>query len=332
MQLKVKERGRMKEGKIPYDVLGKLIDQYSYSKKSMVIGPGIGVDCSVFDIGKKFLVATCDPVTFVSSGYYCLNVNLNDILSMGARPLFFMATIILPPDNEELESIMEEIYRGCKRYRISFGGGHTEINPIVNRPMISGFMVGICGKDELKGSFNAKDGDRVLITKGIGIEGTAIIAEKKRKEIELTFGKAFLKRALFYKKQLSVYKEAMIARKSANGMHDATEGGVLNALYEMCVASNVSMDIDDFPLSTETKELCNHFSLNPLGLISSGTLIITTKDESLKERIEKKGIRVYDIGVVRKDRDEEGKGKGKREVRYRGKVLKPFDRDEIIKI
>lgn len=321
MQLKDK---RAREGKIPYDMLDKLIDQYSYGRKDMLIGPSTGVDCSVFDMGKKFLVATCDPVTFVSSGYYCINVNLNDILSMGAKPLFFMVTIILPPGNEELESIMEEIYRGCKRYRISFGGGHTEISSIVNRPMISGFMVGICGKDELRGSFNAKNGDRVLITKGMGIEGTAIIAEKKREEIELTFGKAFLKRALSYKKQLSVYREAMIARKSANGMHDATEGGVLNALHEMCVASNVSMDIDDFPLSTETKELCNHFALNPMGLISSGTLIITTKDESLKERIEKKGIKVHDIGLVRKD--------GKREVRYRGKVLKPFERDEIIRI
>jgi hydrogenase maturation factor len=245
---------------------------------------------------------------------------------MGAKPLFFMATIILPPEckERELESIMDEIRRSCKKFRMSFGGGHTEVNPIVNKPLISGFMAGTCRKDELRGSFNAKDGDRILITKGTGIEGTAIIAEKKGEEIERAFGKAFLKRSLSYKKQLSVYREAMIARKSANGMHDATEGGVLNALYEMCMASDVSMEINEFPVIEETEKLCRHFGLDPLGLISSGTLIITTKDERLKEHIEHMGIRVYDLGHVVKD--------GKREIRHKGRALKPFERDEIIKM
>lgn len=316
----------MKEGKIEYGELGRIIERYSWGRRDMVIGPGIGVDCSVFDIGRRYLVATCDPVTFVSSGYYCINVNTNDVVSMGARPLFFMATIILPPDctEGELETIMKEIHRGCREFRISFGGGHTEVNPIVNRPLIYGFMAGLCRKDELRGSFNAKDGDGILITKGTGIEGTAIIAEKKGEEIERVFGRAFLKRALAYRKKLSVYREARIARKRANGMHDATEGGLLNALYEMCMASGVSMDIGDIPESKETEELCRHFGLDPMGLISSGTLVMTTKDAGLREELERRGIPVYDIGRVVRD--------GKREVRRGGRSLHPFERDEIIRL
>lgn len=316
----------MKEGKIGYGELGRLIERYSWGRRDMVIGPGIGVDCSVFDMGRRYLVATCDPVTFVSSGYYCINVNVNDVVSMGARPLFFMATVILPPDctEGELETIMEEIHRGCREFRVSFGGGHTEVNPIVSRPLISGFMTGLCRKDELRGSFNAEDGDRILMTKGAGIEGTAIIAEKRGEEIERVFGRTFLRRALAYRRKLSVYREAMAARKSANGMHDATEGGLLNALYEMCVASGVSMDLGDIPVGEETGELCRHFGLDPLGLISSGTLIITTRDAGLREDLERRGIPVYDIGQVVRD--------GKREVRRGGSALRPFDRDEIIRL
>jgi len=316
----------MEEGKIRYEDMKEIIERYSYARKEMIIGPKIGVDCSVFDIGEKFLVTTCDPVTFVSSGYYCINVNVNDIVSMGADPLSFMATIILPPDCEkgELDRIMGEIYEGCRDFDISFGGGHTEVSSIVNRPLISGFMTGLCDRDKLRGSFNAMDGDRVLITKGTGIEGISIIAERRRDEIEKAFGKELLDRALSLRGMLSVYREALIARDRANGMHDATEGGLLNALYEICIASDVSIDVEYFPVSRETEELCRYFNIDPLGLISSGTLIITTKDLALREEIEKEGIRVYDIGVVVKD--------GRNEIRHKGKALMPFERDEIVKI
>ena len=315
----------MQEGKISYELLGNILREYSFKKKEMIVGPGIGVDCSVFDLGKKLLVATSDPVTFVSSGQYCINVNVNDIVSMGAKPLFFMATIIIPPESGEndLKAIMRDICDGCKKFGVSFAGGHTEISTITRDPLISGFMVGTCRKGEIRGSFNAKGGDRVFITKGIGIEGTVIMAEKKGREIGEYFGKEFLKRCLGYRKKLSVYKEAMLARKSANAMHDATEGGILNALHEMCVASGVSIDINNLPVSGETEKLCNLFGIDPLGLISSGTLIITTKDEDLRKKLEKNGIKSYDVGKVINDR--------RMEVRLGGRVLRPFERDEIIK-
>ena len=316
----------MEEGKIDYELLEKMISRYSFRDKSVVIGPNIGIDCTVLDAGKEYIVATTDPVTFVSSAEYCINVNVNDVVSMGAEPWFFMATIILPPKSreKELDTIMKEISNGCKRFKINFGGGHTEVNPIVKEPLISGFMVGRCKKSELRGSFNAKDGDVVLLTKGISIEGTTIIAEKRKEEIEREWGKEFLERCQSFKKQLSVLKEAQLAKKSANGMHDVTEGGVINTLYEICVASEVSIEVESIPVLQETEKLCKRFGLDPLGLISSGSLIITTKDPALLEMLEKSGIKTYNIGKVLKD--------DKNEVRMDGKVVKFFDRDEIIKM
>jgi Hydrogenase maturation factor len=217
----------MEEGKIDYELLEKMISRYSFRDKSVVIGPNIGIDCTVLDAGKEYIVATTDPVTFVSSAEYCINVNVNDVVSMGAEPWFFMATIILPPKSreKELDTIMKEISNGCKRFKINFGGGHTEVNPIVKEPLISGFMVGRCKKSELRGSFNAKDGDVVLLTKGISIEGTTIIAEKRKEEIEREWGKEFLERCQSFKKQLSVLKEAQLAKRAQMGCTTSPRAG-----------------------------------------------------------------------------------------------------------
>ena len=152
------------EGKLPYNILEKIIRRFSFSDNTMIKGPGIGLDCAVFDNGSDFIVVTSDPVTYVASGEYCVNVNVNDIAAMGGEPWFFLCTIILPVGFEEkiFEGIMDEIKKECERFKINFGGGHTEINKIVKSPVICGFMVGKCKKEELRGSFNAKDGDILI--------------------------------------------------------------------------------------------------------------------------------------------------------------------------
>lgn len=316
----------MKEGKLPYNILEKFIDKYRIADKSMIVGPGIGIDCAVFDSGADFILATSDPVTYVSSGKYCINVNVNDIAAMGGDPWFFTATILIPPDTEEsiLEVIMDEIKDGCEKYNINFAGGHTEISSIVTRPVISGFLAGKCEKNLLRGAFNAKDGDILLLTKGVSIEGTSIIAEKKNKEIVGRFGIEFYKKCIAYRDKLSVLTEAKIARESANAMHDITEGGLVNGLYEIAAASDVSIELHSLPVLPECKILCDIYNLNPLGLIASGSLAITTKNKELKKMIEKEGVETYEIGTIVKD--------GRKELRYNNSIMKIFDTDEITKV
>jgi hydrogenase maturation factor len=316
----------MKEGKIPYGLLLKILDKYSVCDNTMIKGPGIGIDCAVFNNEDQYIVATSDPVTYISSGEYCINVNVNDIAAMGADPWFFMATILIPPKSteEELENIMQELKAGCERFKINFAGGHTEINPIVIRPLISGFMVGKCRKDQLKGAFKAQDDDILLLTKGVSIEGTSIIAEIKKTEVIKRFGLGFYKKCLKYREKLSVLEEARLARNYANAMHDITEGGLVNGLYEIAVASGVSIELEELPILDECKLLCGTYKLNPLGLISAGTLAITTKKRELKDILKNNGIDVYQVGKLIKD--------GKTEVRYKGNPLVPFKADEILKI
>ncbi|MDY6821393.1 MAG: AIR synthase-related protein [Deferribacterota bacterium] len=316
----------MEEGKLSYNILEKIIKTYSVQDASMVKGPGIGIDCSVFDNGRNYLVVTSDPVTYIASGKYCVNVNVNDIASMGAEPWFFLSSIVLPKgySQKQLEVIMAEIKSECEKYNINFGGGHTEINSVVNNPVIAGFMVGYCDKDDLRGSFNAKDGDIVIITKGVSIEGTSIIAEIKKNEVLEKFGSKFLKSVVELKNKLSVLEEARIARKYANAMHDITEGGLVNGLYEIAIASNVSIDLESLPIIDVSKILCDEYNIDPLGLITAGTLVITTSNKSLKDLLDENGVDAFEIGRVVSD--------AKKEVRYKGKVLEMFERDEIVKL
>lgn len=316
----------MEEGKLPYNILENIIKKFSFSDGTIVKGPGIGVDCSVFDNGNNFIIVTSDPVTYVASGKYCVNVNVNDIAAMGGDPWFFLCTIILPVDftQKSFECIMDEIKEECERFKINFGGGHTEINEIVNSPVICGFMVGKCKKDELRGAFNAKDGDILIITKGVSVEGTSIIAEFKAREIVERYGAEFYKKCMLYKDRLSVLDEAIIARPLCNAMHDITEGGIINGLYEIAVASDVSIDIDYFPVIPECKILCEALQLNPLGLITAGTLAITTDRKGLKDILTDNGIEVFEIGKIIKD--------GKNEVRYKGIKQEIFKNDEVVKL
>jgi hydrogenase maturation factor len=313
------------EGKLPYNILENIIRRFSFSDNTMIKGPGIGLDCAVFDNGSDFIVVTSDPVTYVASGEYCVNVNVNDIAAMGGEPWFFLCTIILPVGFEEkiFEGIMDEIKKECERFKINFGGGHTEINKIVKSPVICGFMVGKCKKEELRGSFNAKDGDILIVTKGISVEGTSIIAESKSKEIIEQYGVEFYKKCISYRSKLSVLSEARIARAMSNAMHDITEGGLINGLYEIAEASDVSIDIDCFPIIPECKILCDSLGINPLGLITAGTLAITTDKRDLKDVLKNNGIEVFEIGKIVKD--------GKKEVRYKGVVQEIFNKDEIVK-
>ena len=84
-------------------------------------------------------------------------------------------------------------------------------------------------------------------------------------------------------------------------MHDVTEGGILGALWEMSKAMNkgLAVDIDKIPISKETREICKIFDINPLRLISSGSMIIISPEgEKLSKELSKAGILATIIGKV----------------------------------
>ena len=334
------DRLRLPVGKIDPGILGELIARYTGADNRILIGPGVGEDATIIDMGNTLLVAKTDPITHVTSeiGHYAVNINANDIAAMGGKPLWFLATILLPlsTDRDAVEGIFSGISDACKGLGVSYCGGHTEVTTSVNIPVVIGQMLGEVSKDRLKPSSAAQVNDHIVMTKGAAIEGTAIIALEKEKEITLHFPKTLIWKAQNYLSDpgISIVKEAGIASgfPEVHALHDPTEGGIATGIFEMATASNLGVEVsyEAIPVSQETQELCRHFSVDPLGIFASGSLLISvssTGSEELMSSLKKQGIPSSCIGTM------VSKEKGMTLIKNGRKLSLPvFHQDELSKI
>ena len=227
-------------GKIPHEFLEKLLTKVDIKDPRVVIGPQVGEDAAVLDMGTKYLVVTTDPITFTEEriGWYCVNVNANDIAVKGAVPLWFTATLLLPEkraDEDLVESIFQDIYETCELLNITLCGGHTEITSGFERPILVGQMLGEVSKDELVTLKRIRPGDRVLLTQSVAIEGTTILARDKEDVLLKKVDADWINRAKKFLDHpgISVLKASSVACRGASlhGMHDPTEGGIITALW-----------------------------------------------------------------------------------------------------
>ena len=150
----------------------------------------------------------------------------------------------------------------------------------------------------------AKAGDRIILTKSAGIEGTAILASDRSTQLAPTIGSKMLNDAKAFYEKISVVNEALTAFKTGgvHAMHDPTEGGIVGGIHEMADAAKLSATIfeDKIAVMPETSEICNFFKIDPLQLISSGALLIAVEQEKTAEIIEslgKKRITASEIGI-----------------------------------
>ena len=336
------ERRSFPPGKLPLDVLSGLLGRFTDEDDRILIGPRVGEDATIIDFGDTCLVAKTDPITFATDdiGHYAVHVNANDIATMGAVPKWFLASLLLPEastDERLVETIFESTHRAAKEAGVAFCGGHTEITVGLDRPILVGQMLGEVKREDIVRSSGLEVGDAVLLTKGLGVEATSIIAREKGDELTsqgIDSDRLDAARDYLYDPGISVLTEARIACSTTrvHAMHDPTEGGVATALRELALAADVGLmvDGDSLFLSDLTKALCVAFGLDPLGVISSGALLIGVAGED-SERV-RDAIRSEDIAceVIAKA---EAPGYGVK-MRESGRLvdLPSFDRDEIGKL
>jgi hydrogenase expression/formation protein HypE len=284
-------------GKLPMEFLERLLDRYRLEDERVVLGARVGEDAAVLDMGDKYLVAKTDPITFATDqiGWYAVHVNANDVVAMGAVPLWFLATVLLPErgnDEALVEEILGQMHAACSELGISLVGGHTEITYGLDRPMVIGQMLGEVEKERLVTSGGARPGDAIVLTKGIAIEGTALIAREKEEELRKRgYTEDFITRAQVYLRQpgISVFREARRACMDfdVHAMHDPTEGGVATGLRELALASQVGLVVDEGKIEVlpECRRLCAEFGLEPLGTIASGALLLVLSMEEASELV-----------------------------------------------
>jgi len=299
-------------GKIPPEKLRELVfNRLGAPGERVIIGSDLGVDAAAVDFGEIVLVASTDPITGAEKeiGFYAVHVNANDVATFGAKPKWFLVSILLPENADEalLSGIMEELHESAAKLGVAIVGGHTEVTPGLDRPIVVGTMLGEVPKEKLVTSNGSKPGDAIILTKWAGLEGTSIIASEREEELTQVFGREFVERAKKFIDMISVVEDALTANEvGVNAMHDPTEGGVANGLHEMADAAGLGFRVyaEKIPIREETLKICEFYGLNPLALISSGALMIAApkeKAEGIVSALANKGINASVIGEFVED-------------------------------
>ena len=329
-------------GKLPPELLDELLARHSRPDPRVVLGPRAGEDAAIIDMGDRYLVAKTDPITFATDeiGWYAVNVNANDVACCGAIPKWFLATLLLPEqrtDSALVERVFAQIADACAALDVTLCGGHTEITYGLERPIVVGQMLGEVAPDDCLSTSGARPGDALILTKGIAVEGTAIIASEKRAELADTMDAAELDRcaAMLHYPGISVVPDAncAIAAGGVHALHDPTEGGVATSLWELARAAGTGVRVDEaaLPVLESCRALCRHFGLDPLGLIASGALLIAAAPdaaEGVVAALVGKGIAASRIGEV----VARSEGCVLEDASGRRRPLPHFPRDEIARL
>ncbi len=300
-------------GKLSPGFLDELFRSLAADDPRVLLGPRVGCDVAVIDMGTRYLIAKSDPITFATdaAGYYAVHVNANDIATSGAVPRWMLATVLLPESGatESLaRDLFEQISQACADIQATLIGGHIEVTYGLDRPVICGHMLGEVDKERLVTSSGAQPGDVVLVTKTVPVEGTSIITREKADDLrERGYSEAEIERGqrMLYDPGISVLRDAQVACGAGvvHAMHDPTEGGIITGLWELAEASGVGLDVDldAIPVDPLGQRLCAEYGLDPHGTIASGSLLIAaapTDAAHIADALHDAGIPCTPVGRI----------------------------------
>lgn len=292
-------------GKFPNDLLHEYLEEVVSEDAALIIRPAVGEDVAAVDVsGEQVLVLKSDPITFAteSIGEYVVLVNANDIATSGASPRWLIATALFPAGTTPsmVIHVLRDIADACRRHGITLCGGHTEITEAVARPIVIGTMAGTVERVRLLDKRGMCPGDIILFTKALAVEGTALIAaEFGGWLVESGMTLDEVEECRRFLSSIGVLAEAAIARAhdGVTAMHDVTEGGLGTAMRELSAAGGhgIEVDLDAIPVFPQTARLCAMLGLDPLGLIGSGSLLISCREDRHEELLA--AIRAAEIDV-----------------------------------
>lgn len=341
----------MKTGKISESILKRSVLKYCKTKREEVVkGAAPGVDCAFFtyldrlgrDVGsqlsdcqdKVFCAATQTvSLPVIRAGCYAVYAAVNAVAAGGGIPFAMQMALTLPEGTEEseLKRIMQLTEEAAGICKVQIAGGHTEVTGAVKYPVISvtAFGYRLEAAERVSRGLPAA-GQAVVMTKWMGLEGTAILAQEKEAELLERYPFSITTAAKGFEKYLPILPEAATALKSgATAMHDMRNGGVFGGLYELAgrLGVGLSIDLKKIPVKQETIEICEFFDLNPYGLLSGGSLLIVAEDgDGMVKALQEAGIPAAVIGITT-DNNDKVLHNGE-EIRF----LEPARPDEIGKV
>jgi hydrogenase expression/formation protein HypE len=297
----------VKIGKLDNETLERLVlGRVGAHRPEVIVGPGIGEDCAVLDFGEYECVLSTDPITASASriGSLAVHISCNDVASNGVEPMAIMLTVLLPPSvtEDEISEIARQADEAAKSLGVQIIGGHTEVTDIVTQPLVSATAIGRAAKAGPASA--AEPGDLIVATKTLALEGTAIAAGRRENDLRLYLTSEEIEHAMAMLEQISVVKEGVIAGQAGvKAMHDVTEGGVLGAIWEVCAREGVGAEIHAaaLPFDPVTLALCAVLDLDPMRLISSGSMLMIVSEKkwaALFSALSEAGLGASVIGRV----------------------------------
>jgi len=278
--------GGLGAGKLPPDLLVSHVLKYTgYHRPEVVSSAALGEDSAVIDLGGDMCVVSTDPITAASeeAGSLAVHVSCNDVAANGAEPVALLLTIMVPVGTTAswIRNLMEKVHQTASDLGVQIVGGHTEITPGLRSPILCGTVIGRASRQGVLKSGGAHVGDRLVMTRAAGIEGTSILASDYPEYSRAVLGSDGWQRACAMSAEISVVRHARSAsRAGVTAMHDVTEGGILGAAFEMAAAAGCGVEVDagSIPVRQETALLCASLGIDSLRLISSGCLLIAAPD------------------------------------------------------
>jgi len=285
---------KLPPGKIPIDILQNIVfKNLGANRKEVTLGPTAGSDGAILEIGNKSVIVSMDPITGAAEriGFEAVNINANDVATFGVQPAFLFSCIMLPEgtDSQIIETISTQMDLAAKELDIAIVGGHCETTSKLTSPIVVCCIIGLTKKGKYVTTTGTKAGDKLILTKSAGIEGTAILATDRAEQLSKTLNSKKLQTAKNFYNQISIVKDALTAYQTGgvHAMHDPTEGGILNGIHEMADAAKLGLKIfkDKIIVKPETLEICQYFQIDPLQLISSGALLIAAEPKKTSKII-----------------------------------------------
>lgn len=295
----------MKAGKLSESVLKRSVLKQLHTSSAGATTPQIGADYAALDVNPtqsvvssvatRCLGGTMNPELSVYAA-------LNNLCCSGSLPAGIIVNLLLPTASSEndLRQWMKAMDAVCEREQIALLGGHTEVVRSVSEPVFTVTALGIVDRTERIDAGGVLPGMDIVVTKSIGLEGTAILATQREEELLGRYAAPFIDRAKRFTDYLSIRSEAAVATKSGvAAMHDISEGGVFGALWEMGQSSGVGLEIDlkKIPIRQETVEICEFFDINPYKLLSGGSALMATTDgNALVSSLKQAGVEAVVVG------------------------------------
>lgn len=269
--------------KLKQTLMSHLFFDRKIDDERVVVGPSYGEDAAVLKFQDEYLVAHPDPISGAvkNIGWLSINISANDVAVTGARPRWAMPSLQIPEDFEEekIELMIEDLYNAADELGVSLIGGHTETVKGLERPLITTAMMGVTKEPVFtKGS---NPGDKIVQINEAAIEGTWIlVSDFEELLVDRGLDKKSAKTVHGWNRDISVIEDALKINDIATSMHDPTEGGILQGVYEMARCSGNDFVIEgEVSFRQETIEVSDILGLDPKKLISSGCLLATIPED-----------------------------------------------------